>query len=735
MVDGRHPRDVIRFGVFEVDVRAGELRKSGLRIKLQEQPFRILTLLLERPGQVVTRDDLQKQLWVADTFVDFDSGLNKAINRLREALADSAENPRFIETLPKRGYRFIAHVEHAGNGNGDSDTKATSMQDRPLPEPVSISSLTTNRISLSVALILLTIAVFGGIAWWRSGRQPLQPVRSSLLPPANTSFLPSNFAISPDGARLTFVASGPDGNVMLYVRQLSSAGSQELNGTEGARFPFWSWDSRQIAFFAAGKLKTLDPSSGVVRTLCDAPAGMGGTWNRDGAIVFAPNIAGPLYQISLEAQRVRRAPPDLSGTVSRRTPFCASSIEGGIAAPVAPTPLKGSGQNQILPWFLPDGNHFLYAVVHSAPADPLRDGIYAGSLSSTTTKLVSSELAGKVAFASGRILYVHEGSLVAQPFDPERLKMIGSPSTIAEQELDPDPGFFGSTFSVSQTGALVFQSSADSVSRLLWFDNFGKPLDPLPGAGFKDPSLSPDGRLLAISSDDARNGKRYIGAFDLARGVTRRLTDGRSDQSPVWSRDGKEIAYASKDGNFTYVNSVPADGSHPPQVLLKDLNIAPYGWTPGGDLLLGRLNDGIPDIAVYSAVSRQIKHLATGVEAQLSPDGKWIAYIWRGVRAQPFPGPGAYIQISDRSGAQPRWSRDGKQLFYVTPDKKIMSVDFDPSRGIAGAPRELFQTNIVAPNYAGFQYDVASENRFLINSLPSGNWSPLTLITGWAGRD
>jgi DNA-binding winged helix-turn-helix (wHTH) protein len=390
MLNGEDPASLIRFGVYEADMQAGELRKHGL--KLQEQPFRVLAMLLERPGQVVTRDDLQKSLWASDTFVDFDSGLNKAMNRLRDALTDSAENPRFIETIPKRGYRFIAPVEKAG----------PSMEAPPLePKQQSLMAQPRKKVLWGVGLVVLAV-VLGGLAWFEiieiinghGAPQPPGTIRSSLLPPPNTSFLPSNFELSPDGTRLAFVAAGLDGENMLWVRMLSVAGAQQLHGTEGARFPFWSPDDRYIGFFGAGKLRTVDLANGMVHTLCEAPAGMGGTWSRDGTILFAPNIAGPIYRIA---------------------------ADGGSPIPVTPMPPEGSGQNHTGPWFLPDGQHFLYFVAHSIPTDRMGNGIYVGSLGSTAATLVSSELGGKVVFAFGRLLYVREGNLMAQRFNPSRL--------------------------------------------------------------------------------------------------------------------------------------------------------------------------------------------------------------------------------------------------------------------------------------------------------------------------
>jgi DNA-binding winged helix-turn-helix (wHTH) protein len=224
------PQAPIRFGVFEVDLKTRELRKRGIKVRLQDQPFEVLAALLERPGQLVTREELQNRIWAGNTFVDFDRGLNKAINRIREALGDLATTPRFIETHSRRGYRFIAAV---------SDMPANNIR---------------------------------------------RLLRASLLAPPNTSFLPNQFALSRDGSRLTFIAADSNGVEALWVRDLSAATAQRLAGTEGARSPFWGPDSRHIGFFAGGKLKTVAIAGGAVRILCDARIGLGGAWNSDGKI-------------------------------------------------------------------------------------------------------------------------------------------------------------------------------------------------------------------------------------------------------------------------------------------------------------------------------------------------------------------------------------------------------------------------------------------------------------------
>jgi dipeptidyl aminopeptidase/acylaminoacyl peptidase len=376
----------------------------------------------------------------------------------------------------------------------------------------------------------------------------------------------------------------------------------------------------------------------------------------------------------------------------------------------------------------------------SSPGDTESDGIYVGSLDSSQPKRIS-ELKGNAAFASGNLLYVRDRSLMAQPFDQSRLETTGPAMPIAEQELEKDTAFLQSGFSASDNGVLVFQSAADASSRLVWFDPSGKELTQIPEGGYKDPRLSPDGRFLAVSSDDERNGKRFIRVHDLERGVSTRLTEGGYDEFPTWSRDGKRITYltGAASGNSVSLNEIAADGSGVTQVLLKGGMMIPNDWSPDGHLLFMDLGNGLIRLAAYSTIDRKVTTVAStgGSEAQFSPDGKWVAFQGIGGRnggeifVQAFPGPGAHIQISSAGGAQVHWSRDGKHIYYIQPDKKLMEVGFDSQKGSAGAPRVLFQTRIVASNFVLFQYDMASDGRFLISSFPSNNSSPLTLLTGW----
>ena len=561
-----HSPGLVRFGNFEVDLRAGEVRKSGVKLKLTGQPFQVLAILLERPGEVVTREDLQKRLW-PDTFVDVDHNLNTAINKIREVLGDSAETPRFVETLPRRGYRFIAPVELHPSKVLEKDNELGYLHaaDSPRGGSPSSAAIRVSKVShrtywavglgLVLSFLLGRLVHTGSIgADGVSGQQLPRPIRASVQPPSNWSFEHSSFSISPDGTRLAFVAVGPDGTDKLWVRAFSAANAQQITGTDGALLPFWSPDGRRIGFFAAGKLNIVDLESGAVRVLCEAPFGRGGgAWGRNGTIVFSPSVSGPLYRI-----------PDSGGVpvpITRMTPASASQ--------------------HMWPFFLPDGTHFLYSDF-SGPMNIQGENIYLGSLDGSDPKLISSKIAGNVAYDSGYLLYSRDYSLWAQPFDLRRLELSGTARSITSQEIDQELSFSHAEFSVSQNGMLVFQSLADSRARLAWFDASGKELGQVSESGYQYPRLSPDGRFLAVSSDDARNGKLFIRVYDLLRGIPARLTDGGADRDSAWSPDGKRITYRTPDA----LKEVPADGSSPPQVLLKGgVYLGHPDWSSDGHLV------------------------------------------------------------------------------------------------------------------------------------------------------
>ncbi len=583
-----------------------------------------------------------------------------------------------------------------------------------LPKPSKSAPRRRETFAWGLAAVCIALMIWLGLAL-RSTRPPeRQPLRLSLLPPQSTSFVPYNFSISPDGQRLAFVAVAENGGTALWVRSLASGTAQQLTGTEGAKYPFWSPDSRKVGFFSAGKLKSVDPSGSAVQIICDTTGGLGGTWNDHGTIVFAQNQTGLGFAGLMKV-----------------------SASGGEPQPA--TEVNASNATALWPSFLPDGNHFLYFVSLTTNS-VLNNAIFVGSLSSRDSHVISREISGNTQFASGRLFYVRDRSLMAQPFDLDHLQISGRAESVAPQELEQDPAFSRAGFSASNNGVVLFQSASDSVSRLSWFDRGGKELGELPTTGYRDPALSRDGTLLAVSSDDERNGKHYIHIYDFARGTSTRISNGGSEVFPVLSPTGRRVSYVGNDAKGSphiYVGAT--DGSSEPESLLESNGLIPNDWSPDGRYLVYmNFQNGPPELDLYDFQKHSSSVYGSGSEAQFSPDSSWVAFTGPGSSLQDsdvflahFPGPGGRIQISNHGGAQARWRADGKELFYVSADKKLMAVSIDASHGrpVAGLPHALFQTRIVSARTVLFQYAVSSDGkRFLINSLPLVGSAPLTVL-------
>lgn len=282
---------------------------------------------------------------------------------------------------------------------------------------------------------------------------------------------------------------------------------------------------------------------------------------------------------------------------------------------------------------------------------------------------------------------------------------------------------------------LVFQSAADSPTRLTWFQSSGRQLNELPDTGNRDPRLSPDGRFLAVTADESGNGRTRIRVYDLTRAVSTTLTPGGDDEFPVWSPDGRTIYYSTRRGQGFSISRVPADGSGQPETWLQGPRMVPNSFTPDGRYLamMNLSLGGASHIDIVSTADRKLLQRFPGAESQFSNDGHWIAYTAKGTElaVQAFPGPGPRIQISNTGGAQPRWSRDSTRLFYMAPDRRLMMVRFDPTgKRPPAAPEPVMQTRILSSHFAYIQYDMTPDGkRFLINSLPPNGGGPLSLIS------
>ncbi len=498
----------------------------------------------------------------------------------------------------------------------------------------------------ATALALLAFA-----ALLRTHRLPVsEPVRFSIASPAGMDIVtdsPSP-AVSPDGRRLVFTVLDSAGTQHLWIRPLDSSSAQRLPGTEGANLPFWSPESRFIAFFADGKLKKVPATGGATETICDAPDGRGGSWSKEGVIVFAPGAAGPLQRVSSEGgEAVAVARPDLS-----------------------------RGENGLrFPCFLPDGRHFLYASM------PRREGqfdIYIGDVQSGENRHFMTAGSAPVYAEPGFLLFAHHDRTVAQRLDLPRLRLTGSPIALADV---PNPGYeCAPPASSPARDVLVRVVAASPNTELEWLDRSGHPAGkvPLPPGRYVSPSLSPDGRSAALI-------KKRTGIFgdlwtvDLGRAFATRLTfDGLVDDVPLsaWSPDGYRLTFLYNRSDTYDIYQLPANGSGGPEPLLQSrvVNKGALGWSPDGKYLvfyqIGHDTGWDIWLLPLGESGQPIPYLcspANQYPLDISPDGRWLVYtsdetgsLETYVRA--FPVPGEAYRILTPGARWAHWSEDGHEL-------------------------------------------------------------------------
>ncbi|HEV8608686.1 MAG TPA: protein kinase [Thermoanaerobaculia bacterium] len=591
-----------------------------------------------------------------------------------------------------------------------------------LPAPVVARRRSRERLAWIVAGILAASTVALGILELRRPRSAFPVVRSNVLPPGKTAFSfvsggAGPVKISPDGRQLAFVASESGGKRQLWIRPLDSLVARPLPATEGATYPFWSPDGRFVGFFADGKLKRMEVSGGPALTLCDAPDPRGGSWNRDGIILFEPQFREPLYRVT---------------------------AAGGKPVPVTSFDASRRETTHRWPFFLPDGRHFLYlSGSHSTGAESELDAIFVGSLDGEKPKLLVNARSN-AAYAAGHLLFVRQKTLLAQPFDPKRGKLNGEAFPIAENVQD-DSGFFNAVFSVSEQGTLAYQEAGGTtgLSELAWVDRSGKKIDVLGDpADYFEPRISPDGRRVAVGVGDPGD----IWIYDVARRIRTRLTFAAADDfSSVWSPDGTRVAFSSVRSGAGDLYAKVASGTGADELLSSSKVFkVPNSWSPDGRYLA--YFQGAPgskaDLWLLSISDRKASPLLQTefdeVAAAFSPDGRWLAYASNEsgrneIYVQPFPGPGGKWQVSTAGGLHPRWRRDGKELFYITSDGKVMAVEVRAGAAFeSGTPQALFATSLKnAPGPPS--YDASADGqRFLLNR-PIGEESspPITLVQNW----
>jgi eukaryotic-like serine/threonine-protein kinase len=604
-----------------------------------------------------------------------------------------------------------------------------------VPAPVVARHKSRERLAWALVFFFFLAAALATVGYLREKPQEATRVRSFLLPPENVDFLfeglPSSRAgagdisnsgsltVSPDGRRVTFPAKGADGKLRLWLQTLEEPTARPITGTEDATFPFWSPDSGSLAFFAEGKLKKVDVSGGPSLTICDAPGGRSGSWNREDVIVFSPNFQSPIYRVP---------------------------ASGGAATPV--TRLDQSRGETTHRWatFLPDGRHFLYLAASNAVGIKSEvNAIYLAALESSERRLVIPGYSN-VSYAAGYLLYEKEGVLLAQRFDAARGRLTGDPVPLAE-DVAETPRVFRAEFSVSGNNVLVYRSTAGvSKPRLYWYDRQGRSVGVPIGepADYLSIAIAPDGKRFAAEIGDPVTGSKDVWLFD-PRGLRTRLSSGGSAGHPTWSPDGSRIAYTRTDKQnrtSVYVKSLAVGGSE--QVLYRfDGPAVPTNWSFDGRFLAVDLQH-VPgksgDIWIVPLLGDQKSYafLATNfVEygARFSPDGRFLAYVSdESGRSEayvvPFPGAGNKWQVSTEGAVRLDWPTGGREILYLSPQGlAVMSVEVKAAAGglEIGNPKILFKlppTEVGATAWDG--------QRFLLAVRPERSAiSRVALLTNW----
>ena len=565
-------------------------------------------------------------------------------------------------------------------------------------------------VLLAVLGLVLFASAAGVVLWGGPEKSMPEPTVFAVHAPGETT-LDSAGVLSPDGRRLAFVTRDREGQKRLHLQTFDSLDIQTLPGTEGAEQPFWSPASDSIGFFAQGKLKRIQVSGGSASELANVKSDpAGGTWSRDGAILFAPSLFGPLYRIS---------------------------ASGGIVEAVTKTDPNAGATGHRWPYFLPDGRHFLY-VINSGER-----GVYVGSLDSDVRTRLFERRSRTIFAPPGYLLFSHEGTLMAQRFDPERLQLSGEPVAVAEPiatSLHPaHPHNVAASVSANK---LAFVRATTS-TQLTWFDRAGNSTGTIDGFGqaCQFTFAANAARLSFITCSSEPSGRIWV--FSLADRNLLRLPVSVEGRMPLLSQDGKYVAFSAPNGLYRKA----VDTSEKEELLDSNPRVVnAHAWSPDGRNLLYLVLDQETkgDIWIVPlGTDRRPRPLLNAafneLYPQISPDGRWLAYtsdetgsfeVW----IASFPEPGIVRKISIDGGREPSWRADGRELYYLAPDDKLMTVDVQPGATLKfGAPRTLFQTRVSS---GGRHHYAASDGeRFLVDTVArSTEKLAITVVVNWTAR-
>ena len=630
---------------------------------------------------------------------------------------------RCLEKDPKKRLRDI----------GDWELLLEAAPAAAPAEKVATPAWMSARVAWGAAALFLVVAAALALVHFREKPPaPEAPVRFQLPAPENGSV--SFLAISPDGSNLALIVQGTDGQPVIWIHPMDGIQSRKLAGTDGVLQLAWSPDSRYLAFNGGGKLKKVDVAGGAPETICSyTPPFTGVAWSSQDVIVFG------------------------GGLVLNRV-----NASGGEVVPLTQLDPKREEVGHGGPLFLPDGQHFLYLVAGASE----RSGLYLGSIDAKPAQQDSQRLVDTTASAvfvpgadgkPGNVLYIRSETIMARPFDPKKREFTG-PAVHVLDGAGVSEGYIA-LFTASNNGILAVSTLGSENRQLIWFDRTGKALTKAGETAPRDEmELSPDDTRVAEGRVDAQ-ANWGVWILDLARGSSSRFTfEGNGAGNAIWSPDGSFIAYASGGGNSTDIFRRASNGATKAEVIFHSDNLKhPLDWSPDGRWLLyeERGKDtgadlwALPDASGPATEERKpIPYLVTPfseTQGKFSPDGKWVAYSSNEsgaveIYVRPFPAStGGKWLVSNGGGRQARWSRDGKELFYVAPNGDMMSVELKATATTfeASTPKVLFHPPILGGQGGGptaaWRYDVSRDGqRFLINAATEEkNSTPLTVTTHW----
>jgi len=623
---------------------------------------------------------------------------------------------RCLEKQPGQRFQSAKDLSFALSSLSSSDT-STSARAAAIAAPPTRKSHPLLWMAFIAALCLVS-----ALTWYFARRQaPQQQMEFAVAAPDELSI--SHLALNPDGSQLAFVSPDPASELpMIWVQRVGSATITPVTGTLGASYPFWSPDSRSIAFFANSKLWKIPVDGGSPQQLALALAGRGGSWNSRNVILFSPNADTGLSRVN---------------------------ADGSGLAPVTADLLKQyKSDNHRWPMFLPDGKRFLFwSGKFSMGADDVHTGIYVSDLDGKNQRLVQP-CHSSFGFDQHHFYYADDhGQLLSAPFDLDAARVTGEPIVLTKK-VGYEPGVLWAAFTVSQNGTVIYDTATTaSTSQLTWIDRTGKVLGTLGLPAIQDnPSLSPDGSRVAVDIADTKSNN-----VDVWLNSTRGLGDSRftfdpsEDVSGVWSPDGKQIAWRTV-ADSVLLMVKPANGLAANRIIARLGNsddLVANAWTHDGSQVLVTYQTDRESLVLFNVATGAktpilVDKSSSQSNGQFSADGQWLAYAsdesgsWE-IYVTSFPSLSGKWQISRGGGTEPRWSADGKQIFYIATNGFLNAVPINSAEGFSsGTPTPLFQIHGRAPVSTTdlFTYDVSADGqRFLVNRyFKPEHIAPLTIL-------